>query len=312
MPLDAQVSQLLDQLATLDRPPLTQQSPEDLRANFAAMAAIDVRPATPATTEDRTVAGPGGDIPVRIYRPGGDGPHPVVVYLHGGGFVIGGIDTHDGLCQQLSVETPAIVVSVDYRLAPESRFPAAVDDAVAATAWVAAHAAELGGDPARVAVAGDSAGGNLAAVTARKARDNGGPAIAFQLLVYPVTDLAGSHPSQTENAEGYMLTAEMMEWFKHHYLGGADAADPDASPLLADDLAGLPPALVITAEYDPLRDEGEAYAARLAAAGVEARASRHAGMIHGFVSMGGLLDGGRVAVDEAVAALRAALGVPAS
>jgi acetyl esterase len=304
MPLDPQIAQLLEQIAAADGPPMTAQTPQAARESYAAMAALDGRPAQPADTEDRMIDGPGGAIPVRIYRPAAGGPIPTLVYFHGGGFVIGGIATHDGLCQQLATAVPAVVVSVDYRLAPEHPFPAAVQDAEAATTWVREHGAELGGDPARIAVGGDSAGGNLAAVTARRLRDAGGPPIAFQLLFYPVTDFAGPHPSHDENAEGYLLTIDMMAWFKEHYLGGSDPADPDASPLLARDLGGLPPALVVTAEYDPLRDEGEAYAAKLVEAGVEARVSRHAGMIHGFVSLGGLVGQAGEGVDEAVAALR--------
>lgn len=307
MPLDPQTAQLLEQIAAIDRPPMTEQAPQAVRESYAAMAALDVRPAEPAVTEDRTIEGPGGEIPVRIYRPAADGPLPVVVYFHGGGFVIGGIETHDGLCQQLATGVRAVVVSVDYRLAPEHPFPAAVEDAEAATSWAREHAGELGGDPARIAVGGDSAGGNLAAVTARRLRDAGSHPIGFQLLFYPVTDFVGAHPSHVENGEGYMLTSEMMDWFKLHYLGGSDPAHPDASPLHAEDLSGLPPALVITAEFDPLRDEGEAYAARLVDAGVEARASRHAGMIHGFVSLGGLIERAQEGVDEAVAALRSVL-----
>jgi acetyl esterase len=307
MPIDPQVRQLLDGFEALEQPPFSEIRPEELRAIFAATSVMNSRPDTPAATEDRRVPGLGGDIAVRVYRPAGDGPWPLVVYFHGGGWVIGDIETHDSLCQHLAVDTPAVVVSVDYRLAPEHRCPAAVEDAEAATRWAAAHAAEMGADPSRLAVAGDSAGGNLAAVVARRARDAGGPAIAFQLLVYPATDLTRSQPSHVENGEGYMLTTEAMEWFIGHYLGDTDPKDPDISPLFATDLAGLPPALVVTAEFDPLRDEGEAYAERLRDAGVAARTSRYDGMIHGFLSMDSLLDGARRALAETIAALRTAL-----
>ena len=244
---------------------------------------------------------------MRVYRPESETPLPVVVYFHGGGFVIGDISTHDTTCQRLAAGVPAVVVSVDYRLAPEHRFPAAVEDCDAATAWVAAHAAELGGDPARLAVAGDSAGGNLAAVVARHARDAGGPAIAFQLLVYPATDMTGSLPSHTENGKGYLLTSDTMAWFLDNYLAGENVSDPDASPLFAGDLGGLPPALVVTAEFDPLRDEGEAYAERLRQAGVKATTSRYDGMIHAFYGLDPIFDAAKRATAETVAALRDAL-----
>jgi acetyl esterase len=244
---------------------------------------------------------------VRVYRPAADDPLPVVVYFHGGGWVIGDIATHDTTCQRLAAGVPAVVVSVDYRLAPEHRFPAAVDDCDAATAWVSAHAAELGGDATRLAVAGDSAGGNLAAVVALRARHAHGPAIAFQLLVYPATDLTRSLPSHTENGEGYLLDTDAMTWFINQYLVDADPRHPDASPLFVDDLAGLPPALVVTAEFDPLRDEGEAYAQRLRDAGVDVTTSRYDGMIHGFYGLDSIFDASKRATAETIAALRDAL-----
>jgi acetyl esterase len=262
-----------------------------------------------AHVEDRAIPGPHGDIPVRIYRPEGDAPKPTIVYYHGGGWVIGSIESHDGTCRGLADAVDALVVSVDYRLAPEHPFPAPVEDAFAALEWVAEHASELGGDPARIAVAGDSAGGNLSAVTAILARDAGGPELCFQLLVYPVTDHGCDRPSMTENAEGYFLTAQAMDWFFHHYLGdSAHGADPRVSPLRASDLSGLPPAFVITAEYDPLRDQGMAYAEALAAAGVPVEAQVYEGMFHGFFAMTAMIDGAKVAFDDGVAALRTAFG----
>ena len=234
----------------------------------------------------------------------------MLVYFHGGGWVIGDLETHDGTVRALAAASGVTVVSVDYRLAPEHPFPAAVDDCLAAVRWVAdpGSATALDIDPGRVAVGGDSAGGNLAAVVAQQLRDDG-PAVRFQLLVYPVTDVRLSHPSIDQNADGYLLTKADMLWFRGHYVGDHGWTDPLVSPLLATEEAvrGVAPALVITAEYDPLRDEGEAYAERLRAAGVAARATRYEGMIHGFFSMGDMIPEGKAAVDEAAEALRTAL-----
>ncbi|RCV48220.1 alpha/beta hydrolase [Marinitenerispora sediminis] len=261
-----------------------------------------------AGVREHTIAG-SPDIPVRIYHPHtGRSPRPVLVYFHGGGFVLCGLDSHDGICRLLADGTGAVVVSVDYRRAPEHRFPAAVDDAYAAVRWVHRQAAELGADPARVAVAGDSAGGNLAAVACLLARERGTPPIAFQLLIYPVTDIMSTLPSRRENADGCFLTATHLRWFHEQYLTSPEeAAHPHASPLRAPSLADLPPALVVTAEYDPLRDEGEAYAARLAAAGVPAAVHRADGLFHGFFGMSAMLPAARATEHAACAALRAAL-----
>jgi acetyl esterase len=259
-----------------------------------------------ASIADRAIPGLAGDLPIRIYNPEGVGPFPLLVYFHGGGFVVGSIDGADLICRALCWGAGCIVVSVGYRLAPEHTFPAAPDDCLAATRWAALHAAELGADPARLAVAGDSAGGNLAAVTALRIRDEGGPALCGQLLIYPV---AGYHtpptPSYLANADGYLLTRDMMVWFWGHYLNHPGEADnPHAAPLAALDLAGLPPALVITAEFDPLRDEGERYAERLRLAGVPAVFSRYGGMIHGFLLFADLFEESRRAMDEAATWLR--------
>jgi acetyl esterase len=307
MTLDPQARMLLDQLEALGGPPLSQQTPEEARAGFAALAAVAGPPEDPVPTEDRSIPGPSGEIPVRIYRPESDRPLPVVVYFHGGGWVIGDISSHDTTCQRLASGVPAIVVSVDYRLAPEHRFPAAVDDCDVATSWVSTHATEFGGDPARLAVAGDSAGGNLAAVVALHARDADGPAIAFQLLIYPGTDMTRSLPSHTENGTGYLLDSDTIGWFMDNYLADADPRHPDASPLFAEDLSGLPPALVVTAEFDPLRDEGEAYAERLRQAGGRVTTSRYNGMIHGFYGLDSVFDAAKRATGETVEALREAL-----
>jgi acetyl esterase len=222
--------------------------------------------------------------------------------------VIGNIETHDVPVRRLANLVPAVVVSVDYRLAPEHPFPAAPQDCYAATAWAAANIGQYGGDGSRLAVAGDSAGGNLAAVVAQMARDQGGPPIAFQLLVYPAVDARMTHASITENGDGYLLTKGFMEWFYGHYLPKeSDADDPLVSPIKASSLASLPPALVLTAEFDPLRDEGEAYAAALQAAGGTASAKRYDGMIHGFIQLGGVVDRNRELMDDCAGALRVGL-----
>ena len=308
MPLDPQARAILDLLAASGMPDLSIVEPAVIRKLTEAAVVLDQGEPV-ARVENRTLPGPAGEIPVRIYVPQTNGPLPVVAYFHGGGFVYCGLDTHDGTCRALANASGCSVVSVDYRLAPENKFPAAPEDAYAVTRWLADNGAEIGVDPQRIAVAGDSAGGNLATVVALMARDRGGPALAFQLLVYPVADFGFDTDSYRENADGYLLTEKMMRAFWSHYLAAeADGDHPYASPLRAERLDDLPPAFVATAEFDPLRDEGEAYAARLAAAGVPTTARRYDGMIHGFFSMGDAIEGARVAVDDAGSALRAALG----
>ena len=307
MALDPQARAVLDRLAAMGGPPINEMTVSDARRDSIKMAAMQGAPEEVAKVEDRTLPGPAGEIPVRIYTPAINGPLPVLVFFHGGGWVIGSIEMVDGLCRSLANASGCIVVSVDYRLAPEHPFPAAVDDSYCATLWVADNAAGFGGDPARIAVGGDSAGGNLAAVVAQMARDRGRPALKFQLLVYPATDVACDTPSCSENADGYFLTRDAMLWFSNHYLPReADRSHPCASPLRAGDFRGLPAALVITAEYDPLRDEGERYAEKLRDAGVPVQLTRYAGMIHGFFAMGAMIDQGRKAIEQAAAALRAA------
>ncbi len=307
MPLDPQAKVLIDLIEGSGGFELTPDAdPQRLRELYAALS-LPGRIAV-ARVEDRAIPGPAGEIPLRIYRPEGDEPKPAIVYYHGGGWVIGGLDTHDGACRAFADAVDATVVSVDYRLAPEHPYPAAVEDACAALEWVSGQAAELGIDAKRIAVAGDSAGGNLAAVVAQVARDSGGPAVRFQLLVYPVTDYEFDSPSMNDNAEGYFLTRTAMRWFYGHYLNDpSEGADPRVSPLRASDLAGLAPAYVITAEFDPLRDQGVAYATALAAAGTPVAARTYDGMFHGFLSMIEWIDAGKVAFDDAVAALRAAV-----
>ncbi len=306
MALNPQAKFVIDQLAALGAPPLHEQEPA------VAREANRVPPAVPGPTmaseEDRAIPGPAGDIPVRIYRPTDATDHSLLVWYHGGGWVIGDLDGADVNCRELAARSGSVVVSVDYRLAPESRFPAAHEDCYAATVWAAEHAAELGADANRLVVGGDSAGGNLAAVVSLRARDENGPAIRFQLLVYPVTDHNFETVSYRDNAEGYLLTRDGMIWFWGHYLGpDGDGAHPHASPLQAESLAGLPPAHVITAEYDPLRDEGEAYASRLQEAGVPTTHTRYAGQIHAFFNMHGVLDDATNAVEEAAQKVKAAL-----
>jgi acetyl esterase len=246
-----------------------------------------------AAVEDRTIPANGADIPVRIYRPGTNAAAgPVLVWFHGGGWVIGSLDGADFGCRLMTNASGCVVISVDYRLAPESKFPTAADDCYAVTKWVSEHGAELGVDADRIAVGGDSAGGNLAAVVALMARDAGGPAIKYQALVYPVTHHNYETASYTENAEGYLLTKSSMVWFWGHYLRTEDdGRHHKASPILHESLANLPPALVITAEYDPLRDEGEAYAKKLKEAGVKVEAKRYDGQIHGFYANPAIDDG---------------------
>jgi acetyl esterase len=293
---------LLEMMDAQGAPPLESQDPVEARgARLEPMKLLGGEPDALGRVENLTAPGPGGDVPLRLYANEHGGLRPALVYFHGGGFVFGNLDTHDAVCRALAKASGAVVISVDYRLAPEHKFPAAVDDSYAATVWVAANAEKLGIDARRIAVGGDSAGGNLATVIAMRCRDAGGPTLAAQVLIYPVTDVStfetGSH---RELGEGYFLTRAAMEWFTGHYLASADQKrHPEASPLLAPNLRGLPPALVITAEFDPLRDEGEAYAQRLQQAGVPVTVSRYPGMIHGFVSMRGVLAGGRQAIQEA-------------
>jgi acetyl esterase len=308
MPLDPQARQLLDQMIAAGLPPTHTLSPAQARdAMMARRAMMNARPEPIVRLEDRAIPGPDGEIPIRLYAPSTASGLPVLVYFHGGGWVIGSLDSHDLVARGLANAGQCLVVSVDYRLAPEARFPAAAEDSYAATAWVAANAANLGGDAGRLAVGGDSAGGNLAAAVALMARDRGGPPLVHQLLLYPVTDHDFDTPSYRDGAEGYGLSRADMIYFWDHYVPNpADRDNPYVSVLRAPDLSGLPPALVITAGNDPLRSEGEAFAARLTAAGVPARLNCYPGMIHGFIGMATILEAGRQAIVEAGTALREA------
>jgi len=309
VPLEPATRTIVDQMTAAGPVDFSELTPAAFRRLFrASLGALDSAGAAGAEedVEDRSIPGPAGPVPVRVYRPPGAGPAPLVAYFHGGGWVIGDIDTHDGTCRTLSRRTGAVVVSVGYRLAPEHRFPAAVDDCDAATAWVAAHGSDLGGDPGRLGVAGDSAGGNLAAAVTLRAWRRGGPAIRAQALVYPAVDFTTVRPSSVSNGEGYLLTAAAVRWFAAQYLGDHDPADPLASPLLAD-LTGLPPAVVATAEFDPLRDEGRAYAEALDDAGVPVRLLDFPGLVHGFMGLGALSPASARATDEVWAAFASLL-----
>ncbi|HSD41935.1 MAG TPA: alpha/beta hydrolase [Burkholderiales bacterium] len=311
MQLDPQARAVLERVARANVPPYSQLGAPAARALYReTRGKLAAAPPEVARVAELRATGPAGDIPVRLYRPLGssaDEGLPVLVYFHGGGFTIGDLDTHDVPCREFANLARCAVVSVDYRLAPEHEFPAAFDDAVAATRWVHAHAGALGVDADRLAVGGDSAGGNLAAAVAIALRDTRGPRIAMQTLVYPATDMAADMPSHMAFAEGYMLTRDAVLWFKGNYLRGAeDERDWRASPLRAGDLAGLPPAYVITAGFDPLLDEGRAYADRLRAAGVSVTYECFAGMIHGFITMGGAIAAAHHAIYRASLGLKRA------
>ncbi len=315
MGLEREAQAVIDLTIAAGRPPYHTLSPKEARQLFRdTRGAVQPRPPEMAAVKDLTADGPHGPIPLRLYRPLGPAagaPLPALVYYHGGGWVIGDLDTHDVVCRQLAEQSGVVVVSVDYRMAPEHKFPAAVDDAFAALTWVAGSGAAHGIDGRRLAVGGDSAGGNLAAVVSIVARDRGGPAVSFQLLIYPVTDMASDAPSHTAYANGYLLTQDSMLWFIDHYLGSPqDASDWRASPLLAPSLDRLPRALVMTAGYDPLRDEGDEYARRLREAGNVVDHICYGGMIHGFVGMGRLVATANRAIAHAGVSLRQALAGP--
>ena len=307
MPLDPQAQALLEQMKVMGLTYTPEMTVTRTREMLKAMQAVRPEGEPVAHVEDGMIPGPGSEIPIRIYSPGGNGPFPVLVFFHTGGWQVGDLDTQDPLCRRITNRAECIVVSVDYRLAPEYPFPAAPEDCYAATQWIADHAAEFQGDPSRIAVGGDSSGANLATVVALMARDRGGPKLVFQLMMFPATDFRLNTPSMEELGEGYNVTKPMMIGIRNNYLPNpADWTHPLASPMLAPDLSSLPPALIIYAEYDPLRDEAETYAARLKEAGVPVRASRYDGMIHDFPDM--LEEPGNRALDEIASTLRAAFG----
>jgi acetyl esterase len=310
--LDPQVQGLLEAMDAQGFKSFEECSVSEARDMLRNFKALEGEPEAVAEVYDLTVPGPAGALPVRVYRPDGDTPLPLIVYYHGGGWVVGDIEVADKPCRTLANVTGAVVASVEYRLAPETQFPGAVEDCFAVTTWLAEHAEKFGGDPARVGVAGDSAGGNLAAVVAQLARGIGRPRLALQLLIYPATDATTEWPSMSENGEGYLLTKAAVEWFGSHYLPRPeDVADPRFSPLRAETLAGLPPAIVVTGGYDPLRDEGRAYAAALREAGVEVTESHNEGMVHGFAWMAGVVEHTREVYRQIGDASRAVFGQPA-
>jgi acetyl esterase/lipase len=302
--LQPDVRMVLEAMAEMQLPALDSMSPQDARA-FMEMAS-SVRPPGPEVGEilDGHLPGANGDLAYRIYRPASPGPHPVVVYFHGGGWVLGSAISDDPLCRDLCVRSGAMIVSVDYRHGPEARFPAAADDAYAAACWIAEHAAELGGIPGQIAVAGWSAGANLAAVTAVTARDRGGPRIIGQMLMTPVTDGDMSRGSYTENGEGYVLTTALMHWFWNHYADPEERQDPRVAVLRTPDLSDLPPAMIVTAEFDPLRDEGIAYVEALRTAGVPVQHCAARGHTHTSISMVDVVISGRDIRAQMASALR--------
>ncbi|MFT5444708.1 MAG: acetyl esterase [Myxococcota bacterium] len=315
MPLDPQLKPLLEAMASApDAKPTYEQTPEEARAGYRALGSMFGPGEKVASVVDRTIPGPAGETPVRIYTPEGEGPFPVLVFYHGGGFVIGDLDSHDKECRALTNKARCVTVAIHYRLAPEHPYPAAPEDCYAALEWVGKNASEINGDASRLAVGGDSAGGNLSAVIALMSRDRGGPALRFQLLIYPCVDARDEdhlYPSRIENKDAPILPRATMTYFMTHYFSGtgggeANRSNPLASPLLAESLAGLPPAFVITGEFDVLRDEGEAYAEALKAAGVEVESHRYAGQPHAFFQLAPVSDAGKAVIIDSAAALRKA------
>jgi acetyl esterase len=309
--LDPDAAAVFAAFQAANRPPYESVSPTVAREFYLAGRPVsNPEPPELKSAEPLSIPAPHGAIPARIYTPKtlrkNDGLSPCLIFFHGGGWVIGDLDSHDVVCRKLAHEAEMIVISVDYRLAPEHKFPAAADDAVAATKWIAANATTLGIDAAQILVGGDSAGGNLAAVVALAARDGGGPKLAGQVLIYPATDFAMTHPSHSEPETSILLTHSVIRWFSNHYLSGtADVDNWKASPARAETLAGLPPSYVMTAGADPLRDEGDEYAARLKQAGVAVAYRHFPGQFHGFFTMGKLLPQANVALSEIAAWLKA-------
>lgn len=307
MPLHHQAKLHLENAASLNVPVVTECTPQDLRNNLARRKKLfptEIEPV--ASVQDDSIPGPSGDTPIRIYKPEDDAPYPLIMFFHGGGWMIGDLDAEDTTCRGLCRRVGAVVVSVDYRLAPETLFPGAVNDCYSATVWAAQNASKLGANPSQIATAGTSSGGNLCAAVALKARDEGDPPIAHQLLFCPAIDYRFDRPSYIENAEGFGLTAQAMRWFWDQYLGyQSEDLHPYACPIRDQNLSGLAAATVITAEYDVLRDEAEDYADAMSAAGVDVQCTRYDGMIHGFNAQLGIIDRAKEALNEAATRLNA-------
>lgn len=310
MPLDPQAEALLNQLAESGVPPTEDMTPAEARAASWAYADLGGDPEEVDSVEHRFIPGPHADLPIRIYRPAesGSGPLPALVYFHGSGWVIINIEICDSTSRAMANRTGCVVIAVNYQKAPEHKFPIPFDDCYATTEWVSLNAEQLGIDPQRIGVAGDSAGGNLAAAVALKARDVGGPSLAYQLLVYPAVRYGWDTPSAIANAEGYLLQRASMEYFWTHYVRSpTDGSHPYCSPLLAADHANLPPAFIVTAGFDPLMDDGRMYAEKLEASGVPVKLRNYEGMIHGFFWMAGVFDQAKVLLDEIGEEVRAAM-----
>jgi acetyl esterase len=309
VPVNPKIQFFLDQMNTI---PLSFErlTPEAMRnSENSGLTALQKEPVE--RVEDRTIPLAGRDIPIRIYTPEGTAPFPALVFYHGGGWVLGSIESHDAICRELANLASCIVVSVEYRLAPEHKFPAAVEDAYESLEWIVANAADLGIDLDRIAVGGDSAGGNLATVSCLIAKERSGPRVVHQLLLYPSAGPAAEYPSMEENAEGYLLTRDMMGWFQRHYLSSPeDRHHPYLSPILSDELEGLPPATILTAQYDPLRDVGAAYAEKLLAHGVDVFYKNYSDLIHGFANFSSFVPEAREAVAEGARELKKAFDKP--
>jgi len=309
-PLDPQMKMVLDMAAASGRPKMWTLAPAEAREMYRQTARIlDLKPA-PAVAEivNRKLPGAAGELPTRLYRPQGAAAGDLLVFFHGGGYTIGDLETHDVPCRILATRANVAVLAIDYRLAPEHKFPAGVDDAVAVLRWVRANAASLGASPDRVAVGGDSAGGNLSTVACLRLRDAGEALPLFQLLIYPGTDFAADYESRRLFREGYFLEEKSMDYFRAHYISDADRLNALASPLRAKDLGGLPPAHVFTAAFDPLRDEGKAYADKMAAAGVKTSYRCVDGLVHGFLHFTGAVKAADVAMTDIAAAIRNGFG----
>ena len=309
MPVNPKIQYFLDQMNTMPAASMDHLTPEAMRSSEnLQLATMQKEPVE--QVEDRTISLTGRDIPIRIYTPKGQAPFPALVFYHGGGWVVGSIESHDAVCRELANLADCVVISVEYRLAPEHKFPAAVEDSYESLEWVVSHSAELGIDPDRIAVGGDSAGGNLATVACLIAKERNGPRVVHQFLLYPSTGPAADYPSMAENAEGYLLTRDMMKWFQSHYLQSAeDGINPYLSPILSDNLEGLPPATILTAQYDPLRDVGIAYAEKLQSQGVEVFHKNYDDLIHGFANFTSFVPEARQAVADGIGELKKAFAV---